>query len=773
LPGILNEQPTYDELASIRLQLELQVARLEEQLKQEAELRQLEEKYKRLVESLSEEYIFYSHDSAGMVTYVSPSITKVLGYSQEESMRNYREFLTDHEMNQEALNHSRASLKGLVQPPFMNELYHIDGSTRIFYNTELPIYDENGRVTGVEGIAHDVTKKFAAEEELRKQDEILKLLVDTIEEVFWIHDLKADQLLFVSQKYEMVFGRTTKSLYKNPGSFLKSVHKDDREYLKKAYKKIGKGSGLDLEYRIIDPSGKKKQIWTRSFVIRDHRNKPSLSIGTAQDITLRKKSQREKDLLAAIVENVEDHAVIKDTDLKVIASNWANTAAAGKKTADQLIGKTDIEIYGDLDHVRQYMDDDRKAMKLKHGETLVNDQVFMYPDGRKIHSLVKKFPIFDEQHKLIAVASISRDVTDYKNTLEELYRSEQKYRLLIDNQGEGIGMVDPDDQFLFVNPKAEEIFGMAAGKLVGKKVFDFLTPENRKFIREQTELRKQGAENTYELEIIRPDKQKRQILVTATPQYEEGKFSGAFAVFRDMTGWKTQETKSATDKFISIIAHDLKNPLSSIMGFSDLLMKDYSSYDPEEVLTFVKMIHGASRQAQNLLNNLLDWSRSQTDRIRFDPTGIDIYQVVSSVGKLYQLNAHEKNLHLYNRVNQGSMVYGDQNMVSTILRNLISNAIKFTRPKGKITISTKSSRNEIQILVADNGIGMPEELVEKLFRIDEQVTRTGTANEDGTGLGLILSMEFARKNGGTLSVSSKPGKGSTFSLVLPRFRTDQ
>jgi PAS domain S-box-containing protein len=580
-------------------------------------------------------------------------------------------------------------------------------------------------------------------------------------------------LLFISSKYELVFGRTPESLYQNPGSFLKSVHKDDREYVKKAYKKIEKGHGLDLEYRIIDPSGNEKQIWTRSFIIRDERNKPSLSIGTAQDITQRKKSQHEKDLLAAIVENVEDHAVIKDTDMKVIASNRANTAAAGKKTADQLIGKTDLEIYGDFDHVRQYMEDDRKAMQLKHGETLVNEQEFVYPDGRKIHSLVKKFPIYDEQHKLLAVASISRDITDYKNTLEELFRSEQKYRLLIDNQGEGIGMVDPEDKFIFVNPKAEKIFGMAPGKLIGKTVFDFLSPENRKFIRDQTELRKKGAENTYELEIILPDKEKRQILVTATPQYEDGEFSGTFAVFRDMTGWETQETKSAKDKFISIIAHDLKNPLSSILGFSDLLLKDYSTYDQEEVLTFVKMINGASRQAQNLLNNLLDWSRSQTDRIRFEPSGIDVCKVVKSIFKLYKPNAYEKNLHLHNHVSQGTMAYGDQNMVSTILRNLISNAIKFTSPKGKITVSAKSSRNKIQIIVADNGIGIPEDLVEKLFRIDEQVIRTGTANEEGTGLGLILSMEFARRNSGTLTVSSKPGKGSTFTLELPRFRPDQ
>jgi PAS domain S-box-containing protein len=764
----LNPSPSYDELVSIRVQLEQKINRLEAQLKKEIELRQLEGKYRRLVERLSDEYIFYLRDSAGMITYVSPSVTKILGYSQEESMRDFREFLTDHEMNQGALDRSMGSLKGVVQPPFMSELYHIDGSTRIFYNTELPIRDEQGRVTGVEGIAQNVTRKYAAEEEMRKQDEILKLLVDTIEEVFWIHDLKADKLLFISSKYEKVFGQPISNLYKNPGSFLKMVHPEDREFVKKAYKKIEKGTGLDMEYRIIDPAGHEKQIWTRSFVIRDDRKKPSLSIGTALDITERKKSQQEKDLLAAIVENVEDHAVIKDTSLRVIATNRANTAAAGKKRADQLIGKTDLEIYGDFDHVRQYMEDDRRAMKLKPGETLVSDQVFVYPDGRKIHTLVKKFPIYDKHSKLIAVASISRDVTDYKKTLEELYRSEKKYRLLIENQGEGIGMVNPDEQFIFVNPKAEEIFGVARGKLVGKSLFDFLSPQNRKFIREQTGLRKTGSENTYELEIIRPDKEKKTILVTATPQYEDGEFAGTFAVFRDMTGYKRQETRAATDKFISIIAHDLKNPLGSIVGFSDLLLKDYDNYDQEEVRTFVKLIQEASLQAQDLLNNLLDWSMTQTGRIKFEPTGIDIRELVEEVFRLNQLHAHEKNLNLQNAVQDETLVYGDRNMIQTIIRNLVSNAIKFTKPKGKVTISTRSSRNDVQVLVTDNGIGIPEELTPKLFRIDEQVTRTGTANEEGTGLGLILSMEFARKNNGTITVRSKPGKGSTFTLRLPR-----
>ena len=752
---------------------------ISERQSMEKSLRQSEEKYKRLVESLSDEYIFYAHDKTGMITYLSPSIIRVLGYSPEEAMRNFREFLTDHEMNREALRCSEESLKGNIQPPFMNELFHRDGSTRIFNNTELPIYNGEGEITGVEGIAQDVTDRITAERELKKQEEIFKLLVETIEEVFWIHDLKTDRLLYISPKYREVFGRSTNSLYHNAGSFLKAIHPDDTDYVKKAYKKIAKGKGLDLEYRIIAPDGTEKLIWSRSFIIQDERGRPSLTIGTALDISDRKKAQLEKNMLAAIVENLEDHAVIKDPELKIIASNLANIKDAGVKSADQLIGKTDLEIYGDFEHVRQYMDDDRKALGLKKGETLVNDQVFVYPNGKKIHSLVKKFPVYDDKNHLIAVASISRDVTDYKNTLEELYKSEENYRLLINNQGEGIGMVDPSDKFLFANPKAEEIFGVPEGKLLGKSLFDFVDDAGGKVIREQTERRKAGNKDTYEMGIQQAGGEKRQILITATPQYEEDEFKGTFAVFRDVTDWRLteenlkksenelREANAAKDKFFSIIAHDLKNPFNSILGFSDMLLKDYANYDKEEILTIIQMINDASRQAHTLLENLLNWSRAETGRMTIEPASLDVHEMAESVFLLYEGRASEKNLVMNNRVRPGSLAYGDSNMVAYILRNLVSNAIKFTRPRGKITVSTKSVKNNIDILVADDGIGIPGEMFDKLFRIEENIIRPGTANEEGTGLGLVLCMEFAEMNKGTIIVSSKPEKGSTFILRLP------
>jgi PAS domain S-box-containing protein len=530
----------------------------------------------------------------------------------------------------------------------------------------------------------------------------------------------------------------------------------------------------------VDPEGTEKQIWSRAIIIRDKRGKASLTIGTALDISDRKKAQREKDLLAAIVENLEDHAVIKDTDLKIIASNPANTRDSGVKSAEQLLGRTDLEIYGDFEHVRQYMEDDRKALALKKGETLVNDQVFVYPSGKKIHSLVKKFPVYDEKNHLIAVASISRDVTDFKNTLEELYKSEENYRLLINNQGEGIGMVDPSDTFLFANPAAEEIFGVPGGKLVGRSLFDFVDEDGKKTIGEQTERRKTGNKDTYEMEIRQAGGDKKRILITATPQYEDEEFKGTFAVFRDVTDWRLteenlrksenelREANAAKDKFFSIIAHDLKNPFNSILGLTDMLVDDPSHYSKEETLTIIKMINEASKQAHNLLENLLNWSRAQTGQISIEPDILDIHKISEEVLGLYEGSASEKNLELLNRIKPGTTAYGDANMVASILRNLISNGIKFTRPKGKVTLSTKGSRNSLDIQVADNGIGMPADMVSKLFLIEENNTRSGTANEEGTGLGLVLCMEFAEMNGGTILVNSKPEKGSTFSLRLPR-----
>ena len=506
--------------------------------KQIKALERTKQKYIRLVEKLSDEYIFYTHDSKGMVTYLSPSVEKILGYTQDEALRDFREFLTDSEMNKKSLRHSLKTLEGIVQPPFLNELFHRDGSTRIFYNTEIPVFDEQGKVIEVEGIAYDITARLAAEDQLKKQEVYFRMLVENISEVFWIFDIKKDKLLYISPQYESVYGKTRESLFNNPGSFLKLIHPDDVDRVKKSYRRIAKGTGLDQEYRIKTPTGEIKWIWSQSFIIHDEKKKPHLSIGKSLDITQRVQQQLDRNLLAAILDNTEDHAVIKDTDLRIIASNKANTLAAGRKKMEEMTGKTDLELYGDHEHVRQYVEDDRKALKLKKGETLVNEQVFVYPDKRKIYSLVRKFPVYNDKNQVVAVASISRDITDYKNALRDLSESEQNFRTLINNQAEGIGLLDQDLKFTFANPRAEEIFNISPGKLPGKSIMDF--PGRSESRRLQEQIRRAAPDRTMTFEMrIRLDRGKQKYVhVKATPQYRDNVFSGMFVFLQDITATK-------------------------------------------------------------------------------------------------------------------------------------------------------------------------------------------------------------------------------------------
>jgi signal transduction histidine kinase len=180
------------------------------------------------------------------------------------------------------------------------------------------------------------------------------------------------------------------------------------------------------------------------------------------------------------------------------------------------------------------------------------------------------------------------------------------------------------------------------------------------------------------------------------------------------------------------------------------------------------MISESSRQAFNLLDNLLHWSRARTGRINLQPVPVDLNSLVTINISLLEISAIEKNIHVTHSVKPKTFVQCDENMISTVIRNLLSNAIKFTRPAGKITITSHEKPNTHDISITDTGVGINEENLGKLFRIDTHFSTTGTANEEGTGLGLILCREFVTLNNGSIRVVSKPGKGSTFTVELPK-----
>ena len=265
-------------------------------------------------------------------------------------------------------------------------------------------------------------------------------------------------------------------------------------------------------------------------------------------------------------------------------------------------------------------------------------------------------------------------------------------------------------------------------------------------------------------------------LLLLTGSYSIHKYFRTISITRDELVRKKEELmkseenlKSADyhkNRFFSIIAHDLRNPFNSILGFSTLIMQNIENYPREKLKEMVKHIHNSSQQAYSLTENLLLWSRSQTGKLELEPTYQDITKTIAASIKLFSAEAKSRGIRLYSEITSPKEVFYDENTVFTILRNLISNALKYT-PEGEICVSEYTTDNRIEISVIDTGIGIKEQYLEKIFDLDKDYTTPGINNEKGTGLGLNLCYEFAQLNDGNIHVQSEEGKGSKFTFSLP------
>lgn len=228
-----------------------------------------------------------------------------------------------------------------------------------------------------------------------------------------------------------------------------------------------------------------------------------------------------------------------------------------------------------------------------------------------------------------------------------------------------------------------------------------------------------------------------------------------------------EELNKTKDKFFSIIAHDLRNPFNTLLGFSELMRVNFDRYSKEQIRSYIDILYETADSGYALLKNLLEWSRSQTGSLKITPEVIDIANITRDVIQLLENSATKKQIKIINKLEDAVTAYADLNMIHTTIRNLLSNAIKYTNTGGTISIASDQKDDFISICVEDNGIGMSKENIEKLFRIDMNVSTKGTNDESGTGLGLLLCKEFVEKNGGKIWVESEPDKGSRFFFTVP------
>lgn len=234
-----------------------------------------------------------------------------------------------------------------------------------------------------------------------------------------------------------------------------------------------------------------------------------------------------------------------------------------------------------------------------------------------------------------------------------------------------------------------------------------------------------------------------------------------------LTNTKLEKNIATKDKLFRIIGHDLRTPIGQVIQFTELMEDGYHDMSEEEVLELTKMLKESSLEGIKLLENLLQWSRTQTDSIQFEPEKVNVYQLLEDSVQVLQKNAALKSIRILNHLNPHKEIWADVNMLQTIFRNLISNAIKFTETGGEIEIGSLEKERALQLYVKDNGVGISKTNIEKLFKVETQHSTEGTDAEKGTGIGLILCKEFVEQHQGKIWVESEEGVGSTFWMSLP------
>ena len=538
---------------------------------------------------------------------------------------------------------------------------------------------------------------------------------------------------------------------------------------------------------------------------------------------------------------------------------------------------------------------------------LIYETILITKNGNKI--IVEANGCIIQYKGRVADMVVVRDITERKKAEEALKRSEEDYRLLIENMGEGIGITDENEIFIFTNPAADKIFGVEAGKLTGVNLTEFMSAESLKKVNSETHKRIQGESSVYELDIKLKDGRERTILISATPRFDNKKFSGTFGIFRDITEDKKadallQDSKALTeavvenvplmiflkespdlrfvlfnkagedllgldrnklyghndldffppdqasffmakdreildgetgildikeepintankgerilhtrkvcirgadgktkyllgisediteqkkaeeeiklknqqlqainaekDKFFSIIAHDLRSPFAGFLKLTNSMVRKLNSMPIGQIQQLMELMNESASNLYSLLENLLEWANIKRGRMEFRQEMVSLTNVVNQTICLINESSRQKDIAIKANISEGLEIYADLHMAESILRNLITNAVKFTAPKGKIFVSAKTTNdNQIEISIEDNGVGMSQELQDNLFKIDSKVIRPGTDGEASSGLGLLLCKEFVEKNGGKISVVSEEGKGSKFSFTMP------
>lgn len=530
----------------------------------------------------------------------------------------------------------------------------------------------------------------------------------------------------------------------------------------------------------------------------------------------------ERDLLQALMDNIPDTIYFKDTQGRFTRINKAQAQVLGLSYTEEAIDKTDFDFFNN-EHAQISFEDEQKV--LKKGDPVIGKLEYFKTDGKWRWMSATKVPIRDENGEIIGLVGVSHEMTEQKNIEDKLRSRERFLSHLNEITSLSLRALGTDDLFRLLANHVHKLLSSdisfitlwdqennrvipVAGSGIDENNLRSFTygPEEKTMTRSVLEHEKVlVAEDVFNTPYLSPVVAERfpSKSLLGLPLIAYGQKLGAVLIgFRKPHHFTDEEIELGTlaanqialvvartrmleqlfsnekellklnaekDKLFTVIAHDLRSPFTAFLGLTEMMTDEKTDLSLDEMREFAQAIKNAANNLYQLLENLLEWSRTQSGFVEFKPQNHNLSNIIRENLSTLKTAAERKQIEIINSIPEDVNISGDMKMVRSITGNLISNAIKFTSRGGEVKLSAEQSRDGwIRVEVKDTGIGMTQDTLSKLFRIDVKVNTVGTEGEPSSGLGLILCKEFVEHHGGKIWVESYPNQGSSFIFTLPR-----
>ncbi|WP_339190078.1 PAS domain S-box protein [Paenibacillus sp. FSL R5-0490] len=745
------------------------------------------ETLKRIIsEGSSYQSLFFNHPDAiyvmdihGNYIDANPSVERISGYTLDDLIRMNQSEICPPDSENSRKQYIKEVLAGRsVSNPIT--FYHKDGSLKQAEITYVPI-TEGKEVVGIYGIAKDVTDILEVQRELKEAQEKYQVLADHAQDLITTCAMDGELLYVSPSVYTLLGYKPEEVIGKSFKDYCYSGDYPDPMDLSK----IGNGCKM----RVLHKKG--HYIWMETLAkpVAGERGKSVQIVSISRDITQHKDAERRLRESRQRYRSLFEHnpAAVYSLNLE------GKYSAVNSKLVqmldiprNKLIGQSFLSNLDkcEVQYGKHYFD------MVKQGEPQYYETRVVNSSGRKIEVSVTNVPIIVDK-EMVGVYGIVSDITERKEYTERIQELSKQHELILNTVTEGIFGLDADGITMFMNPAAASMFGYEAKEFIGKNshpIIHHTRADGSHLPQEECPIHMtvlDGQIRSIKEDVFwRKDGSSFLVQYQVTPIIEQGQIQGAVVVFNDVTGEReivrAKETAElaaqAKSEFLSMVSHEIRTPMNGIVGMTELLIGTDLS---EEQREYAEIIRDSGDALLNILNDILDFSKLESGKMALAYEPFALRKMLEQVAELFKPRADEKHLEIRYRLNPSipEFMVGDAIRIRQILVNLVGNALKFT-DQGSIEVAVdiiKGRKPEDSVLdfaVQDTGIGIPADKLDQLFQSFSQLHPVINRKYGGTGLGLVISKRLVEIMGGSISVESIEGEGSTFRFAVPAASVD-